>query len=76
MARYALRNPWWSLSNLDAARAASELAGDLRQVRWQLSAEATEASSSAVTGFQYKEPKTDEQVGVLLHKSLLYRRQQ
>jgi hypothetical protein len=62
MARYALRNPWWSLAHFDATRAVSELQGDAQQVHWQLSAEATEASTSQVTGFQYKEPRTEQEV--------------
>lgn len=62
MARYALRNPWWSLADLAATRTASELAGSAKQVHWQLSEAATAASSAQVTGFNYKEPKTEEQV--------------
>jgi hypothetical protein len=62
MARYALRNPWWSLGHFDATRSVSELQGDAKQVHWQLSAEATEASTSQVTGFQYKEPRTEQEV--------------
>lgn len=62
MARYALRSPWWSLTNFDALRAASQLQGDSKAVHWQLSAEATEVSTSQVTGFNYKEPRTEEQV--------------
>jgi hypothetical protein len=62
MARYALRNPWWSLSDYAATAAASELQGSAKQVAWQLSEAATAASSAQVTGFNYKEPKTDEQV--------------
>lgn len=62
MARYALRNPWWSLSNFAATKAVSQIQGDAKQVHWQLSAEATEASTSQVTGFNYKEPRTDEEV--------------
>jgi hypothetical protein len=65
MARYALRNPWWSLAHFDATRSVSELQGDAKQVHWQLSAEATEASTSQVTGFQYKEPRTEQEVGGL-----------
>ncbi len=64
MARYALRNPWWSLSHFNATRSTSQLQGDAKQVHWQLSAEATEASTSQVTGFNYKEPRTEEQVGM------------
>jgi hypothetical protein len=72
MARYALRNPWWSLAHFDATRAVSELQGDAQQVHWQLSAEATEASTSQVTGFQYKEPRTEQEVGALpRHDTLL-----
>lgn len=66
MARYALRNPWWSLSNFAATKGASQIQGDAKQVHWQLSAEATEASTSQVTGFKYKEPRTDEEVQSLL----------
>jgi len=62
MARYALRNPWWSLSNFAATRAASELQGGAKQVHWQLSEAATAASTAQVTGFNYKEPKTEQQV--------------
>eukprot|EP00879_Flechtneria_rotunda_P027676 GHRR01029657.1.p1 GENE.GHRR01029657.1~~GHRR01029657.1.p1 ORF type:complete len:344 (+),score=121.23 GHRR01029657.1:363-1394(+) len=64
MARYALRNPWWSLSDFAAIKATSQLQGTAKQVHWQLSAEATEASTSQVTGFNYKEPRTDEQVAL------------
>ncbi|KAF8061990.1 hypothetical protein HT031_004250 [Scenedesmus sp. PABB004] len=64
MARYALRNPWWSLSAFESTRRTSAIAGDAKQVHWQLSAEATEASTSAVTGFNYKEPRTPEQVAL------------
>lgn len=63
MARYALRNPWWSLADYTATRAASELQGTAKQVHWQLSEAATAASTAQVTGFNYKEPKTEEQVG-------------
>eukprot|EP00775_Hariotina_reticulata_P005352 gene5352-5588_t len=64
MARYALRNPWWSLSNFAATRAASELQGSAKQVHWQLSEAATAASTAQVTGFNYKEPKTEEQLAL------------
>ncbi|WIA18097.1 hypothetical protein OEZ85_009575 [Tetradesmus obliquus] len=64
MARYSLRNPWWSLAHFDATRAVSELQGDATQVHWQLSAEATEASTSQVTGFQYKEPRTEQEIAL------------
>jgi hypothetical protein len=72
MARYALRNPWWSLAHFDATRSVSELQGDAKQVHWQLSAEATEASTSQVTGFQYKEPRTEQEVGLNSCKLYVY----
>lgn len=62
MARYALRNPWWSLSNFNATREATALQGDAKQVHWQLSEAATAASTAQVTGFNYKEPKTEQEV--------------
>lgn len=62
MARYALRNPWWSLKDFHTTKSVSQLQGDAKQVHWQLSAEATEASTSQVTGFNYKEPRTEEEV--------------
>lgn len=62
MARYALRNPWWSLSDFAATKAASELQGSASQVHWQLSEAATAASTAQVTGFNYKEPKTEQEV--------------
>lgn len=62
MARYAMRNPWWTLSSFDAMRQASALQGDAKQVHWQLSEAATAASTASVTGFNYKEPKTDQEV--------------
>lgn len=62
MARYALRNPWWSLKDFTTTKTVSQLQGDAKQVHWQLSAEATEASTSQVTGFNYKEPRTEEEV--------------
>lgn len=65
MARYALRNPWWTLSNFDATRKATALQGDAKSVHWQLSEAATAASTASVTGFNYKEPKTGQEVGGL-----------
>lgn len=65
MARYALRNPWWTLSNFDATRKATALQGDAKSVHWQLSEAATAASTASVTGFNYKEPKTEQEVGGL-----------
>lgn len=62
MARYAMRNPWWTLSNFEATRKASALQGDAKQVHWQLSEAATAASTAQVTGFNYKEPKTEQEV--------------
>lgn len=64
MARYAMRNPWWSLSNFEATRAASALTGDAKQVHWQLSEAATAASTAQVTGFNYKEPKTEQELAM------------
>lgn len=63
MARYAMRNPWWTLSHFDATVKASALQGDAKQVHWQLSEAATAASTAQVTGFNYKEPKTEQEVG-------------
>jgi hypothetical protein len=59
-----MRNPWWSLSNFEATRAASALTGDAKQVHWQLSEAATAASTAQVTGFNYKEPKTEQEVRI------------
>jgi hypothetical protein len=70
MARYALRNPWWTLSNFDATRKATALQGDAKSVHWQLSEAATAASTASVTGFNYKEPKTEQEVSVLGMSSL------
>lgn len=64
MARYAMRNPWWSLSNFAATSACTGLQGDAKQVHWQLSEAATAASTAQVTGFNYKEPKTEQEVRV------------
>lgn len=71
MARYALRNPWWSLGCLAATRGVSELAGDARQQHWALSEAATAASTAQVTGFSYKEPKTEEQVRAAVRMRML-----
>jgi hypothetical protein len=62
MARFALRNPWWTLSNFEGMRKATGLQGDAKQVHWQLSEAATAASTAQVTGFNYKEPKTEHEV--------------
>lgn len=72
MARYAMRNPWWTLSNFEGMQKATGLQGDAKQVHWQLSEAATAASTAQVTGFNYKEPKTEQEVRcaenvVLLH---------
>lgn len=64
MARFALRNPWWSLQDFSAMEALCAIPGGPAAVKYALSDEAAAKSSGQVNNFDYNEPKTDQQVGV------------
>ncbi|KAI8464671.1 MAG: hypothetical protein J3K34DRAFT_525991 [Monoraphidium minutum] len=58
VARMALRSPWWTLSSYEDTVAMAQLSGTPEEVRWILSEEATAQRTGAVTGLNYKEPRT------------------
>lgn len=71
MHRFALRCPWWTLSQpFSAIQAVAQLPGTPERVMWLLSEEAAAASSAAVNKVHYKEPKSPQQVRVKHEESV------
>lgn len=64
-ARVALRLPWWTLrAPLAEVQAVAQLEGDADRVMYLLSEEAAAAASATVNKFNYKQPKTTQQLAL------------